>query len=210
MKPVVLGVIGVALCSGLAVIAKFTTLLTPFTMQLSPLTMQLTPRPQQIAGMQSGVAAVDDTAAASSVRLVQPEGGLEKRNEIQLLVMNKGGKPFNFGPENVTAKLADGTPVAIIPYEQLALEEQRGERSAELAAAWGALNRSLITQATDHVGSNPDTLSSDVDQTESAQQQALDQSYESSERVAEQKAANRKALKAYMRTTTVRPQQMFE
>ena len=42
--------------------------------------------------------------------------------------MNYGDKPFNFGPENVTGKLADGTPFTIITYERLVHEEKRSVR----------------------------------------------------------------------------------
>src|SRR6476620_8664625 len=98
MRLVVCGAIGVAFVPSSAIAAKFN--------------MQLSAGPQQVSKMQSGVAAVDDTTASSSVRLIQAEGDLKKRGQIQLLVMNHGDKPFNFGPENVSAKLADGTQVA--------------------------------------------------------------------------------------------------
>src|SRR5437763_14177356 len=89
----------------------------------SKFTMQFAPTDQQQMRMQNGVAAIDDTAAGSSVRIVQVEGDLRKRASVELLVMNHADKPFNFGPENVTAKLSDGTSVQIITYEQLAHEE---------------------------------------------------------------------------------------
>jgi hypothetical protein len=122
MKRLVLGASVLALFSSPAVAAKFA--------------MQLNPGPQQISRMQSGIAAVDDSTPNSSVRLIQADGDLKKRGAIQILVMNQGDKPFNFGPENVTAKLADGTPVAIVTYEQLVKEEKRRETWRALPLAW--------------------------------------------------------------------------
>src|SRR5689334_14933235 len=93
--------------------------LTSTPASASRFAMQLSASPQQTSRMESGVAAVDDTTPSSTVRLIQPDDDVRKRASIALLVMNHGDKPFNFGPENVSAKLADGTAVLIITYEQL-------------------------------------------------------------------------------------------
>src|SRR3954466_14400751 len=123
------GAAAVALCSSSATASKFA--------------MQLTPGAQQTGRMESGVAAVDDTTAGSSVRLVQAEGDLKKRGSVGVVVMNHGEKPFNFGPENVTAKLADGTPVSVITYEQLVHEEKRRQTWAAVAAGLAAAGNSM-------------------------------------------------------------------
>jgi hypothetical protein len=128
MRPVVFGALAIAIASP-AVAAKFT--------------MQLTPSAEQVARMEAGVAAVDNSAAGSSVRLLQAEGDLKKRGSIQVLVMNHGASAFNFGPENVTAKLGDGTPVAIITYERLVKEEKRRQTWRAIAVGLAAAGNSM-------------------------------------------------------------------
>lgn len=194
--------------------------------------MQLNPTPPQVARMQDGVAAIDDSSATSSVRLVQAEGDLKKRGSIELLVMNQGDRPFNFGPENVTATLADGTPVAIITYEQLVHEEKVRETWAAVAAGLAAAGNSMSAANSGYYsgrvnysgstfgtfGSTPYSSSTfgsatisgyDYGRAQAAQSIANAQNSEMFARMAENNTANMQTLKAYMRTTTVDPQQMF-
>jgi hypothetical protein len=182
--------------------------------------------------MESGVAAVDDSTARSSVRLIQAEGDLKKRGEIGVLVMNQGDKPFTFGPENITAKLADGTPVPIITYDQLVKEEKRRQTWAAIAAGLAAAGNSMSAANSGYYsgtatysgstfgtfGSTPYNASTfgtatvsgyDYGRAQLAQSVANAENQATFARMAEQNAANMKALKAYMRTTTVDPQQMF-
>jgi hypothetical protein len=194
--------------------------------------MQLNASPQQVSRMESGVAAVDDFTAGSSVRLVQPDGDVKKRGSVGVLVMNRGDKPFNFGTENITATLADGTPVAIITYEQLAHEERRRETWAAIAVGLGAAANSINAANAGHYygtgmytgstfgsfGGTPyssttygtATISGyNAGQAAVAQSVANQENQANFDRMAEQNSANQKALKSYMRTTTVDPQQMF-
>jgi hypothetical protein len=218
MRLVVLGAMGIALFSTSAGAAKFT--------------MQLNAGPQQISRMQRGVAAVDDSTLASSVRLIQAEGDVRKRSEIQLLVMNQGDKPFNFGPENVTAKLADGTPIAIITYEQLVHEEKRRQMWMAIAAGLSAAGNSMAAANSGYYsgtaaysgstfgsfGSTPYSANTfgtatysgyNAAQAQAAQAAANAQNQANFDRMAQQNASNMRAIRAYMRTTTVDPGQMF-
>jgi hypothetical protein len=198
----------------------------------SKFSMQLNASAQQTARMESGVVAVDDTTGGSSVRLVQSEDDLKKRGSVGVVVMNQSDKPFNFGPENVTAKLSDGTPVAIITYEQLAKEEKRREMWAAIGAGLAAAGNTMSASNSGYYsgygtyhgstygsfGSTPFNASSsgtvmvsgyDYERAQAAQSAANAQNQATFARIAEQNAANLKSLKAYMRTTTVDPQQMF-
>jgi len=94
MKRLVLGVIAIAVASTPALAARF-------ALQLSP-----APRQTRVVG---GLVSIDDTARGSSVRLVEARDGIGERGSLRLLVMNHGDRPFEFGPDNVTARLADGT-----------------------------------------------------------------------------------------------------
>lgn len=218
MWRVAVGAALIALGSSSALAAKFT--------------MQLNAGPQQISRMESGVAALDDSSAGSSVRLVQSEGDLKKRGSIELLVMNHGQAPFTFGPENVSATLADGTPVPIVTYEQLVHEEKRREMWAAIAAGLAAAGNSMSAASSGYYsgtgtysGSTFGTFGSthysamstgtvmvsgyDYGRAQAAQSLANAENQATFDRMAQQNAANMKSLKAYMRTTTVDPQQMF-
>lgn len=218
MRRSVFGAIVLALCSGSAVAAKFT--------------MQLAPTAQQQSRMQGGIAAVDDTSAGSSVRLIQAEGDLKKRGSIAVIVMNHGQKPFNFGAENVSAKLADGTAVQIITYDQLVHEEKRRQMWAAVAAGLAAAGNSMSAAnagyyrgTTTYNGStygtigstsfNANTYGTGTYSGYNSGQAALAQSLANAEnqatfaRMAENNASNMDALKANIRTTTIDPQQMF-
>lgn len=217
MRKLVCGAVALALTSS-ASAAKFT--------------MQLAPTDRQQSRMQSGVAAVDDTTPGSSVRLIQTEGDLKKRGSIELIVMNHGDKAFNFGAENVTAKLADGTPVQIITYDQLVHEEKRRQVWAAIAAGLAAAGNSMSAANAGYyqgtttytastygaIGStsfNANTYGTGTYSGYNAGQAALAQSVANAQnqatfaRMAENNVSNMEALKAIIRTTTVDPQQMF-
>ena len=218
MKRSVFGATVLALIATPAAAAKFT--------------MQLNTASEQSSRMESGVAAVDDHTSGSSVRLVQSEGDLKKRGSVQIIVMNQGDKPFNFGPENVTANLADGTIVPIITYEQLAHEERKRQTWMAIAAGLSAAGNSMSAANSGYYtgtatyqgstygsfGSTPYNSSTfgtatisgyDAGRAQVAQSVANQQNQATFDRMAQQNASNMKALKAYMRTTTVDPHQMF-
>jgi hypothetical protein len=195
-------------------------------------TMQLNAAAGQTSRMQSGVAAVDDSTSSSSVRVIQAEGDISKRGAIQVLVMNQGSTGFTFGPENITATMADGTTVPIITYEQLVREEKRRETWAAIAAGLSAAGRSMSAANSGYYsgtatyssntfgtfGSTPysgttfgtATISGyNAGTAQAAQSAANIENQQMFAQMAENNASRMGALKAYMRTTTVDPQQMF-
>lgn len=170
--------------------------------------------------------------SSSSARLVQADGDIKKRGSVGVVVMNQGATPFTFGPENVTATLADGTPVAIITYERLAHEERRRETWAAVAAGFAAAGNSMSAAnagwyhgTATYSGSTFGTFGStpysantfgtatisgyNSGAAQAAQSAANAQNGAMFARMAQQNSANRQSLKGYMRTTTVDPQQMF-
>jgi hypothetical protein len=175
---------------------------------------------------------VDDSASGSSVRLIQAEGDISKRGSRQVLVMNQAAAPFTFGLENITATLADGTVVPIITYEQLVREEKRRETWAAIAAGLSAAGRSMSAANSGYYsgygtysgstfgtfGSTPysGTTSGTVivsgynaGAAQAAQSAANIENQQMFAQMTENNASRMGALKAYMRTTTVDPQQMF-
>jgi hypothetical protein len=195
-------------------------------------TMQLKAGSEQTMRMEGGLAAVDSHAAGSSVRLMQHEGDLKKRGAVQLLVMNHGDRQFNFGPENVTAKLADGTAVAIISYDRLVREEKKRQTWAAIAGglaaaanSMNAANAGRVSGTAAYRGSTFGTFGAtpynattfgtatisgyDHGRAQVAQSLANQQNQQNFAAMAAQNEGRMEALKLNMRTTTVDPQQMF-
>ena len=194
--------------------------------------MQLKPAIDQSARIQNGVAAVDSHSETLSVRLIQHEGILKKRGSIQLLLMNHGESPLNFGPENVTAKLSDGTPIAIITYERLVKEEKKRQMWAAIAVGLAAAGNSMSAANSGYVSGsgtysgstygsfggtpyNSNTFGTvsysgyDYGRAQIGQSIANQQNQANFARLADTNAARMEGLKTYMRTTTVDPQNMF-
>jgi hypothetical protein len=74
--------------------------------------LELQPKDGKIIRAPNGIHAVDSRTAGTLVRVIAP--GLkvwQNRGTLRVLVMNLSGRPFSFGPDDVTLKLADGTPV---------------------------------------------------------------------------------------------------
>jgi hypothetical protein len=181
-------------------------------------TMQLNPSAQQTARMQDGIAAVDDSTAGSSVRLIQPDTELKKRGVLQLLLMNQSDKPFNFGVENITATLADGTPIAIIPYAQLAREERGRQTWRAIAAGLSSMNSGQYTATANYSGSSFGSIgttpysgfnSGTVTVSGHDPAAAAIENRQIFNNLAARNAAGREALQQNIRTTTIDPEQMF-
>ena len=194
--------------------------------------MVLSAGPNQTQRMESGVAAVDSNATESSIRLIQFDGTLKKRASLQLIVMNQSTTPFNFGPENVTATIGDGTAVAIIGYDQLLKEEKRRQTWAAVAAGLAAAGNSMSAAnagysrgtasysgntwgsvgTTSYSSLNTGTVSYsgyNAGQAYAAQSLANHQNQANFERMAALNSDRMEALKQNLRTTTVDPGQVF-
>jgi hypothetical protein len=180
--------------------------------------MSLQPSVQQSSRMQNGIAAVDDSTSGSSVRLIQPEGDLKKRGTLRVLLMNQSAKAFDFGSENVSGHLADGTPIAIIPYEQLAREERSRERWRAFGAALASMNSGRYSATANYNGSSFGSIGS-TSYSGFSSGTATVSGYDPTaaaienrrifDNVASANAVSREALQANIRTTTVDPQQTF-
>lgn len=167
--------------------------------------------------MDNGIAALDSHLPGSSVRLIQHEGKIKKRGYIQLLVMNSGEAPVNVGPENVLASLADGTAVAIIPYERLLKEEKNRQMWAAIATGLAAASNSMSAA---NAGYSSGTITSNYGfatysgynsgQAFAAQAIANQQNQQLFDGLAARKALGKEALSVNMRTSTVDPNDMFD
>ena len=100
---------------------------------------------QKLVG-HAGVEAVDETTAAAHVRLISPGNEVTQRGTVRVLVRNLGSTPFEFGPNDVTLRLGDGTelkPTPLDAFEKGAALAQRETRRA--AAVDMAVRNSLST-----------------------------------------------------------------
>jgi hypothetical protein len=81
-----------------------------------------------------GLAAADHRAADSLVRVIAPGNDVHERGTLRILVMNLGAKAFEFGPDQVTLSLADGTVLKPVPVEQM--EDGRELVEREMRHYW--------------------------------------------------------------------------
>ncbi len=222
MKPIAFAVASIFLLATPATAAKFG--------------LALQPQPGQDSRMVAGIQSVDNHGQSASVRLIPHEGAISKRGKVQLVVINRGKQPFNIGSENVTAKLADGTPVAIIPYERLAKEEKNRKTWRSIAAGLSAMGNSMNANQAGFVsgtatysgstvgriggiGGTPfssNTLGTatisgyDEGRAVAARAIAEQQNEQVFANLAQRNVAGQEALQTNMRTTTVDPEAVFD
>jgi hypothetical protein len=82
-----------------------------------------------------GVQAADDRTGGALVRLVAPGNEVRERGTVRVLVMNLGSQPFEFGPDQVTLRLADGTELHPVPVDTMENGRKLVERESRRAAA---------------------------------------------------------------------------
>jgi hypothetical protein len=92
-----------------------------------------------------GVEAADDRTDVALVRLVSPGNDIHERGTVRVLVMNLGTKPFDFGPDDVTLSLADGTILKPVPVDQMEDGRELVEREMRQYAARDLQNRNNLS-----------------------------------------------------------------
>ena len=66
-----------------------------------------------------GLEAADDQTPVALVRLISPGNDIHERGTVRVLVMNLGNEPFEFGPDDVSLILSDGTVLKPVPVAQM-------------------------------------------------------------------------------------------
>lgn len=66
-----------------------------------------------------GLEVADDRTNVALVRLIAPGNDIHERGTVRVLVMNLGTQAFDFGPDDVTLTLADGTVLKPVPVAQM-------------------------------------------------------------------------------------------
>ena len=93
----------------------------------------------------AGLHAVDDKTDRALVRIVAPGLAADKRGTIRVLVMNLGTEPFEFGPDDVTLTLADGSELKKVPLAEFDRGYGLIKREQNRAAAVTAQNNSTLS-----------------------------------------------------------------
>lgn len=90
-----------------------------------------------------GIASIDSVQERSIVRVVNVAGNDKKTVSFVIGIVNAGGQPLNFGPENITIRPTGMRPIALTTYE-VAMEAERKKQGREkFWATVGALGRGL-------------------------------------------------------------------
>lgn len=75
-----------------------------------------------------GLQVVDVRTAKTLMRVIAPGSRITKRGTVRVLVMNLGQPAFEFGPDQVSVELSDGTVLAEVPVAMFDKAEQLVER----------------------------------------------------------------------------------
>ena len=103
-----------------------------------------------------GVQAADDRTGTALVRLISPGNDIHEVGTVRVLVMNVGAKPFEFGPDDVTLRLADGTVLKPVSIARSEHGREIVERETQHAMAQNMQNRNNISALADQAGERND------------------------------------------------------
>jgi len=105
--------------------------------------LDIVPTAEQSARFEDGRQLIDSSAQASAARIYEPRQQTPKQSGFRVYVMNDGVKPFDFGPENITIRFADGTTLAMLSYRDLLKQQERAEAWQAVAVGLAAAGRSM-------------------------------------------------------------------
>ena len=91
-----------------------------------------------------GLEAADQRTDTALVRLIAPGNDIHERGTVRVLVMNLGATPFEFGPDQVTLTLADGTVLKEVPVAQMEDGRELVERETRYAMSNDLRNRNNL------------------------------------------------------------------
>lgn len=92
----------------------------------------------------AGVQAADEITSNVLIRLISPGNEVKDRGTVRVLVFNYGPKTFEFGPDQVKLRLADGTVLQPTPFEKFNKGRTLIERAQRQAKAINFQNSELL------------------------------------------------------------------
>jgi hypothetical protein len=100
-----------------------------------------------------GVQAADDRTGTALVRLISPGNDVHQVGTVRVLVMNLSAKAFEFGPDDVTLTLGDGTVLKPVSIDRSERGREIVERETRHAMAQSMQNRNNISALADQASS---------------------------------------------------------
>jgi hypothetical protein len=92
----------------------------------------------------AGVQAADELTSNVLIRLISPGNEVKDRGTVRVLVFNYGPKTFDFGPDQVKLRLADGTVLQPTPFEKFDKGRNLIERAQREAKAVNLQNSEVL------------------------------------------------------------------
>ena len=106
-------------------------------------TLAVSPSAVQTIRYDRGIASIDSVQQHSIVRFVNVAGNDKKTASFVIGIVNAGGQPLNFGPENITIRPAGMKPIALTTYEQATEAERKKQGREKFWAGVAAFGRGL-------------------------------------------------------------------
>jgi len=92
----------------------------------------------------AGVQAADELTSNVLIRVISPGNEVKDRGTVRVLVFNYGPKTFDFGPDQVKLRLADGTVLQPTPFEKFDKGRTLIERAQREAKAVNLQNSEVL------------------------------------------------------------------
>lgn len=102
-----------------------------------------------------GVEAADDRTDVALVRLISPGNDIHDMGTVRVLVMNLGGRAFEFGPDDVTLTLGDGTVLKPVPVAKFEDGRELVERETQHAMSNDLQNRNNLSGLASQTAGGP-------------------------------------------------------
>jgi hypothetical protein len=83
----------------------------------------------------AGLHSLDINTDKTMMRVISPGARITKRGTVRVLLINRGQQPFEFGPDQVSLVLPDGTELAEVPVNIFDKGEKLVEREVRIAGA---------------------------------------------------------------------------
>ncbi|MFM5948644.1 MAG: hypothetical protein ACKOPM_05340 [Novosphingobium sp.] len=180
----------------------------------------------------SGQELIADPLPETLIMILEPRPSSSKQASFAIGVVNRGGRSFNFGPENVTIRLVDGTVIAMLDYNELMRRQKKREGWQRFAMGFAAGSRGAAASQAGYTtgtatysgttngyyGTTPYNAYSqgtatysgyDSGKAYAAQAQANAQNAQDAETMRARQESERARIAEVMQTTTVYPGQLF-
>lgn len=106
--------------------------------------LEFQPGQGKIQKGRGGLQVYDVRTDNTLMRVIAPGNRITKRGTVRVLVMNLGSTSYDFGPEQVSVELPDGTAFKEVPFTAFDRGEKLIDREVRMAAAKDRLIKSSL------------------------------------------------------------------